>query len=731
MVMPITFDKSIGCFHIQSKNSSYVIGTYYNKLLSHIYYGKRLENLHGICDTTYFWSGIYCKDRDITENEMFSSQGAILEYSTAGVTDKRKCAFGAVFEDGSMYFRPFYKSYKIYSGKPKLSGLPATYVEEEGEATTLEILLSDDERDLDLVLRYTVYENTDAITRNVDVINRSQKSVDIKSAMSMSIDFTDNDFDFVHLYGAWARERRIQKGSLLNAGCYIESTIGASGHYHSPFVALARKNADEKSGEVYGFSLVYSGNFYAGADVDPFNITRLTMGISPSNFSWKLEGGQTFVTPEVVMVYSAEGYGAMSRTYHKLYRTRLVRGKFRDAHRPVLINNWEGTYFDFNEQKIVDIASEAQKLGIELMVLDDGWFGKRNNDRCSLGDWYANIEKLPEGIPGLAKKVNDVGMKFGLWYEPEMVSPDSELYRAHPDWCIHVPGKPQSLGRHQLTLDLTRKDVCDYIKAFMTDMLSKADISYVKWDMNKNFAEIGSAQLPKEKWGEFEHRYMLNLYDILEDITTKFPDVLFEGCASGGGRYDAGMLYYYPQYWCSDDSDAIERLSIQYGTSMVMPASTMGAHVSAIPNHQCGRSEPLETRAYVAMCGTFGYELNMLEMSDEDKEQTKKHVELFKQVRDTIHNGDMYRLKSPFDSEKSAFQYVNDDKSESVLVYVTILGHPNNPPYRLKLEGLDNDAVYLETTTNKEYSGQVLMNVGMLIRDGFDYSSKMFVFKKQ
>ncbi len=728
--MPISFNEQSKVFHIQTKNSSYVMRVKYG-FLFHAYYGKKLNSAETIANTMYEAGSISAVDPDIEETKWFSSASATLEYNAAGSIDKKDCPVDIKFSDGSNYFRPFYKSHKIYSGKPKLKGLPATYVEDDSEATTLEITMSDSQRKVDLLLRYTVFENTDAITRNVEIINASDECVHINSALSMCIDFYDNDYNFIHLHGAWARERQIEKIPLGHSHIYVDSTIGSSSHYHSPFAALARKNADETTGDVYGFSLVYSGNFYAGVETYYTDFSRLMMGINPKGFGWDLEAGNSFVTPEVVMTYSSCGFGDMSRTFHKLYRTRLVRGKYRDSYRPILINNWEGTYFDFNEQKIVDIATAAHELGIELMVLDDGWFGHRDDDKSSLGDWYDHKDKLPNGIKGLAEKVNAIGMKFGLWFEPEMISPDSDLYRAHPDWCIHVPGKPHSLTRNQLILDLTRKDVCDYIKGFLTEKLSTANISYVKWDMNRNFSEVGSAVLDKDKYCEFAHRYMLNLYDILEEITTKFPDVLFEGCSGGGGRYDAGMMYYFPQYWCSDDSDAIERLKLQYGTSMVMPATTMGAHVSAIPNHQCKRSEPLSTRAYVAMCGTFGYELNMSDMTEQDKEETKQHIRLFKKVRDTIHYGEMYRIASPFEREQTAFQYVNEDKSESVMVYVTSSGHPNQAPKRYKLQGLDADAVYYEEKTEKYYSGEVLMNVGMPIRDREDYSSEMYIFKKQ
>ncbi len=699
--------------------------------LLHAYYGKRTDDLSGIDGTVYnVGDGFYAVDTGDNYESYFSTAGQLLEYSVYGVTDKSDCAFFAQFEDGTSFFRPLYKSHRIYAGKPGLPGLPATYTENDSEADTLEITLRDDDKDLELVLRYSVFEDTDIITRNVDVVNKSQGTVSLNSAMSASIDFTDKDFDFVHLYGAWARERNIQKQPLMNASYHVDSKRGSSSHFHSPFVALARKNTTENMGEVYGFSFVYSGNFYAGTDVNFYNRTRFLMGINPYDFCWKLEPGKTFVTPEVVMTYSDEGYGKMSRSFHKLYRTRLVRGKYRDSVRPILLNNWEATSFNFDEKIILDIARGAKELGIEMLVLDDGWFGKRNDDKSSLGDWFENREKLPEGVDGLARKINDMGLKFGLWFEPEMISPDSELYRAHPDWCIHSGNNPRTLGRNQLILDLSRKDVCDYIKGFMTEILTRANIEYVKWDMNRNFGETGSELLDKDHTGEFAHRYMLGLYDVLEYITNKFPDVLFEGCSGGGGRFDAGMLYYFPQFWTSDDTDACERMFIQYGTSMVMPASSMGAHVSVSPNHQCGRITSLDSRAFVAMCGTYGYEMDVSKMTDEEKQRSREHIEIFKRVRDVIHKGNMYRLRSPFDGNYCAFQYVSEDKSRCVLVFSTVLAHPNMERFRVKFEGLDPCGIYRERNTGHIYSGAVMMNVGMARTGGSDFSSQMYEFER-
>ncbi len=731
--MPILYDESRQIFNLQTNNSSYVIQVVKNAVPVHVHYGKKVAAVRNPYASMFSTSGGFgALDGDLTvENSSFSSAGAMLEYSVYGHTDHRTCAFHAICKDGTSYIKPLYKSHRIYAGKPKLKGLPATYVEQDSEATTLELILTDEERGIDFLLRYTVFEDFDLITRNTEIVNRSGETLDVRSALSMSIDFSDKDFDLIHLHGGWARERQVQRTPLMNGGSFLESKWGCSSHLNSPFMALARKDANEKQGEVYGFALVYSGNFLAGAEAWYSDITRVMMGINPHDFSWKLGDGETFVTPEVMMVYSDEGLGGMSRTFHKAVRTRLVRGKHRDAHRPILINNWEATYFDFTEEKILSLAKVAKDIGVELLVLDDGWFGKRNDPKSSLGDWYENKEKLPEGIPGLAKKVNDLGLKFGLWFEPEMISPDSDLYRAHPDWCLHVPNRPNHLARFQMILDLSRPDVCDYIKGFLRDMLSRANISYVKWDMNRYFADVGSTYLSPEQMQELPHRYMLNLYDILETITTEFPDVLFEGCAGGGGRYDAGMMHYFPQFWCSDDSDAIERLYLQYGTSMLMPASTMGAHVSIVPNHQVKRTTPIETRSRVAMCGTYGFEINLLEVPQEELDIMAKEIEVFKDIRDTIHKGDLYRLSSPFEGPNACFEYVLPDKSRAVAVYVTAMGRANATTRRLRFQGLDPDAIYIDPYSGREFGGDTLMNIGLTVVDRHDFASALYIFDKK
>ncbi len=535
------------------------------------------------------------------------------------------------FSDGTSATDFRYESHNIYAGKNKLNNLPATYVEDENEAMTLELTLVDSLKNVKLILSYSVFEEFDAITRSVKIINESNEDVNINRVLSANVDFRDSDYELLQLSGAWARERHIIRKEIRSGSQSIESRRGSSSHAQNPFMALVRKDTTEQHGEVYGFSLIYSGNFLANVEVDMYENARAQIGINPFDFTWLLKSKEEFTAPEAVLVYSNEGLTGMSHIYNCLYGKRLCKGKYRDEVRPILINNWEATYFDFNETKIKEIAREATNLGMELFVLDDGWFGKRDDDNSSLGDWFVNEEKLKGGLNKLATEINEMGLQFGLWFEPEMVSPISELYKKHPDWCIHIPGRNRSEARRQLILDYSREDVCNYIIEKISEVLSSAPISYVKWDMNRNMSEIGSAKLPANRQREVAHRYILGLYKVLEEITTRFPDVLFESCSGGGGRFDPGMLYYMPQTWTSDNTDAIERLKIQFGTSMVYPNASIGCHVSAVPNHQVDRITPIETRGVVAMSGNFGYELDITKLPESEKEIIKEQVKLYKE----------------------------------------------------------------------------------------------------
>lgn len=674
--MNIIFEESTKSFHLQTGKTSYIMQICKGGYLAHLYWGKHIRK-------AVYNELLSYKTRDsfspnpVTGDNCLSLDTLPQEYPAYGNTDFRVPAYEVQLENGTTITDLKFESYNILKGKAVLNGLPSTYVESENEALTLEIVMFDSLIGLKVILSYSVFDEHDVITRSVRFINEGATTLKLLRALSMSIDFNKDGYDFMQLSGSWARERHIERAPLNSGNKSIESRRGASGHQQNPFIALLSHDATEDYGDVYGFSLVYSGNFLAQAEIDQYNTTRVSMGINPFGFSWLLEPHDTFQTPEVVMVYSADGIGKMSRTYHKLYRTRLCRGKFRDSVRPVLINNWEATYFDFNADKIEAIASVGNDLGIELFVLDDGWFGKRDDDKSSLGDWVVDKNKLPKGLNNLAKRINNLGMQFGLWFEPEMISPDSNLYRLHPDWCLHVPNRTRSEARTQLVLDLSRIDVCDYIIKSISSILKSAPISYVKWDMNRNMTEIGSDLLPPDRQKETAHRYMLGLYRVMESITTSFPNILFESCSGGGGRFDPGILFYMPQTWTSDDTDAVERLKIQYGTSIVYPASTMGCHVSAVPNHQLGRNISLTMRGDVAMSGNFGYELDLTKFSDIEKEEVKLQILKYKELRELIQHGDMYRLLSPFEGNETAWMYVSTDKSEAYISYFRVLAVPN------------------------------------------------------
>lgn len=725
--MSIRFDEKQKIFYLNTPNTSYLFGLYAGRIPMHIHYGKKVDESFSMGDVYQYinlgFSPVYdgISDNDIP-----------LEFPCYGSPDMRAPAFHARYENGSTVTKLVYQGYRIEYGKPKLKGLPSTYVEDDREADTLYVDFIDELTGLKLSKQYTVYNDRDVITSTVQIENNGANVVELLRVMSMTFDMLEGrDYEFIHLQGAWARERHIEKRPVLNGGQYIDSKRGASSHHHNPFFCLAQKNATESEGGVYGFGLVYSGSFIGGVEMNSEDQLRAYFGLNDFNFRWMLQPGDSFQAPEVIMTYSDSGFHKMSHTFHSLIQKRLCRGKFRDAERPVLINNWEATYYQFDEEKIVKIASTAKELGVELLVLDDGWFGHRDTDVGSLGDWYPDSKKLPNGIVGLAKRINDLGMQFGLWFEPEMISHDSDLYRAHPEWAIQIPGRKQSVGRNQLVLDVSRKDVCDYIIGFMSDMLNNAPISYVKWDMNRCISEPFSLLLPAEQQQEFHHRYMLGVYYVLETLTTKFPDVLFEGCAGGGGRFDLGMLHYYPQIWTSDDTDAVERMYIQYGTSMLYPVITMGAHVSAVPNHQVQRVTPLQTRGHMAMMGQFGYELDLNTLTEEEKQLVRQQIVAYKQWGPVMHQGEMHRLKSPFDTDYFAVEFVSEDQKYVIVIHSSILGKPGDRFDRIRLKGLDKTAKYRELQSGKTYGANVLEQIGLPIRNSGDFRSTMMIFEKQ
>ncbi|MNM65433.1 Alpha-galactosidase [compost metagenome] len=727
--MSIIFDEAKGLFHLQSRNTSYVIQLVHG-YPAHAYFGAKLRHDSNLEGLLTFQERASFSPNPIPEDKSISLDSLPQEYPQYGTSDFRSPAYQVRLANGTRATELTYRSHRIVPGKPLLEGLPAVYVEQDREAETLELELEDRISGLTVVLSYTVFADFDAIARSARLRNESGEPIQLERALSASVDFPDASYDALYLSGAWARERHVQRRRLAPGVTGISSRRGSSSHQQNPFLALLRPDATEQQGEVYGFSLVYSGNFTAEAEVEQFGTTRVSIGINPFDFTWKLAPGESFQTPEAVLVYSAEGLGGMSRTYHRLYRTRLCRGQFRDQERPILVNNWEATYFDFNADKIEAIAKAGSKLGIELFVLDDGWFGRRDRDNSSLGDWFEDRRKLPDGLADLAHRVKDNGLQFGLWFEPEMVSPDSDLYRAHPDWCLHVPGRRRTEARDQLVLDMSRSDVRQYLYDRLSDIFSTVPITYVKWDMNRNMTEIGSAASSAERQGEVAHRYMLGLYELLGRLTSEFSHILFESCSGGGGRFDPGMLYYMPQTWTSDDTDAAERLKIQYGTSIVYPVSTMGAHISAVPNHQVERTTPLTFRGDVAMSGNFGYELDLTRFTDEEKETAKRQIAMYKEIRGLVQQGDLYRLQSPFEGNETAWMFVSPDQEEALLFYFRVLAEPNGPLRSVKLQGLDPAKDYELAGSGEVYGGDRLMSAGLAMASvRGDFSSKIVRLK--
>lgn len=725
--MSISFEPVQGIFHLQNNQMSYVIQLINGSYPAHVYWGRSIRS--GQLGTV-----IQYKERasfspnPVKDNKTISFDTLPQEYPAYGTSDFREPAYQVAQPNGSTITELVYDKHRIVQGKPVLDGLPSTYVEADHEAETLEIELVDKVAGLRAILSYTIFADHAAITRSVRFINEGTADLKLLRALSLSVDFPHADWDLLQLSGSWARERHIERRALAPGKLTVESRRGSSSHSHNPFIALLSEDANEDYGDVYGFNLVYSGNFAAHAEVDPFATARVSIGINPFDFSWLLEPGQQFQTPEAVMVYSGQGIGEMSRAYHRLYRTRLCRGEFRDRVRPVLVNNWEATYFDFNADKIESIARAGKELGIELFVLDDGWFGKRNDDTTSLGDWVVDKAKLPNGLEDLVERVNKLGLEFGLWFEPEMVSPESDLYHKHPDWCLHVPDRRRTEGRGQLILDFSREEVCNGVMDMLRKILSSAPITYVKWDMNRNMTEIGSAALPPERQRETAHRYMLGLYRVMEAITTEYPHILFESCSGGGGRFDPGILYYMPQTWTSDNTDAVCRLKIQYGTSIVYPVSSMGSHVSAVPNHQVHRMSSLETRGHVAMSGNFGYELDLTKFTEEEKEIVKRQVADYKQLRPLVQFGDMYRLLSPFEGNDTAWMIVSEDKTQAMVVFIRVLAEPYAPLKTLRLKGLNPDFDYQIEGSEGLFPGDHLLYAGIpVVGLHTDFQSKIWL----
>lgn len=720
--MNIIYDELNRVFALETENAGYYMAVVdKDNFLTHIHYGKKLSIDDCLPHLLRIDEYPHIPSKNNRDRLSFYDSTR-WEYPCGGIGDFRESALEVSNSLGQRAVNLSYESYKIIKGKPALEGLPATWGNED-DCMTLEIKCQDTVLNLEVFLYYSIFRGIDAVVRSARICNRGSVPLTIKKAYSVSLDMENDGYDMITLHGSWARERHIERRPLFHGKTAVSSIRGETSHQEHSFMALAAHNADYDKGEVWGFNFIYSGNFTSTASVDQFNTVRAQMGINSEGFSWRLEGGESFQTPEAVIVYTADGFNEMSHNFHNLFRNHLIRGEYRDKMRPILINNWEATYFDFDTDKLLDIAREASKDGIEMLVMDDGWFGHRNNDESSLGDWFVNEEKLKGGLKNLVDKVNSLGMKFGIWFEPEMISPESELYKAHPDWALKVEDRRAGLARFQYVLDMGRKDVRDYTFNQVAGILKSANIEYVKWDMNRPLADVGSAVFQKERAGEIYHRYVLGVYELQERLVGEFPHLLLENCSGGGGRFDAAMLYYSPQIWCSDDTDAIERLEIQEGTALMYPLSTMGAHVSVCPNHAIGRVTPFRTRGFVALAGTFGYELDITKLSEQERALVPEQVAMYKKYNPLIRTGDYYRIASYSQNhEWDAWEVVSIDKKEALVTLVQVLNHPSYHSTKVMLKGLSAELKYHVTIedsfgkTSDEgiWTGLTLMNGGFL-----------------
>lgn len=711
----IKYNEETKVFTLNTANSTYQMQVERHGILLHLYYGRPVGDTMITHRIAYKDKGFSGNPAEAGEDRTLSLDVLPQEYAGAGNGDYRTASVEVVHTDGSDVLDLRYHSHCIKNGKYALEGLPAMFAEED-EAETLIITMEDETSGVQAELYYGVIASCDTITRAVKLRNVGKEMVQLKKAASMSIDMPEEQLDFVHFYGRHCMERLTERQPLHHGIQSIGSTRGMSSHHHNPFFILCEKDATEEYGNCYGMTLLYSGNFLAEIEVDQTEQIRVVCGVHPVGFSWNIEPGDSFTTPEVMMTFSKDGLGTLSHIQHKVMRKHLIRSSYVNQRRPVLVNNWEATYFDFDEEKLFRIAQKAKEIGIEMLVMDDGWFGKRDNDNCALGDWTVNTDKLKGGLPKLVQRVNDLGLQFGIWIEPEMISEDSELYHTHPQWCMKIPGREVNRSRSQLNLDITQKEVRNYIMNSLFAVFDSCPIAYVKWDMNRSVSNVFSTELPAGQQGEILHRYVLALYEMLEQLTSRYPKILLETCAGGGGRFDAGMLYYSPQIWCSDDTDAIERLKIQYGTSFGYPISTMGSHVSACPNHQTGRTTPFDTRGVVAMAGTFGYELDLEHISEAEKAMAKAQIEAYKNVAQLVVNGDYYRLTNPFQTQNYAlWQFVSADKKSAYVGGVQLRAEANGNTHVVKLKGLCADMHYQINGLEEAYTGAALMYAGVQI----------------
>ena len=710
--MSIQVNASNRLFHLQTKHTSYVFHVIEDGSLGQLYYGPKIpfKDDYANLNTREEHD---CTNTRTDEDVEFQAELLKQEYAGLGKGDYRYPAFQITYPNGSRTSEFQYRDYELKDGKARLTGLPSTFADDSNDSQTLTVKLADG--DLELQLHYTIFADEDVIVRSTTFVNHG-KTVFLNRALSAQLDLPDANYDFIQFAGSWSRERHLHRSHLRPGTQSISSLRTASSHQENPFFMLARPHTDNNQGAVFGFNFVYSGNFLDSVEVDQFDTTRVLIGINPDEFGWKLNSGDSFQTPEVIFSYTDNGFNALSQQLGAFYAQHLINPHFAHQERPILINNWEATFMDFTEDKLMPIVERAKELGIEMFVLDDGWFGHRDDDRSSLGDWFVDEKKFNHGIAGFAKRVHDLDMKFGLWFEPEMISIDSKLYQTHPEWMIKTPGRGQTPGRHQFVLDMSRQEVVDYLFGLMSHIIQDAKLDYIKWDMNRNITEMYGADLPADQQLEFSHRYILGVYDLYDRLTKAFPDVLFESCASGGGRFDLGMMYYAPQAWCSDDTDAVERIKIQDGTSYGYTPSMWGAHVSAVPTDQVGRLTSIDMRAKVAYFGAFGYELDVTELSDEEQATIKQQVAFYKQYRKLFQFGTFYRLETPDTSDNVyGWETVSHDKQTAIGMRYQILNGANPAYIRYYFKGLDPERRYTVNDGSEVFSGAELMNAGYFV----------------
>ena len=739
--MSIHVNEEHKLFHLQTAKTSYIFKILENGNAGQLYYGPQIPvkkdypNLASREEHD-------CTNTLTVDQSDFQLELIKQEYAGLGKGDYRYPAYQITYPNGSRTSEFEYSGYEVADGKERLKNMPSAFDDQGDDSQTLTVTFKDELANLVLQLHYTVFEKEDVIVRSATFINHGQEAVTLDRALSLQLDLPDHDYDMLQFSGSWARERHLIRTPLRSGIQSIGSLRVASSHQQNPFFALARPHTDNHQGAAFGFNFIYSGNFIDSVEVDQFDTTRVLVGINSDDFGWKLANGESFQTPEAVMTYTSDGLNQMSQQLGAFYQDHLINQHFAHQDRPILINNWEATFMDFNEAKLMKIVDQADKLGIEMFVLDDGWFGHRDDDKSSLGDWFVDQKKFSNGISGFADRVHDKGMKFGLWFEPEMISIDSKLYEKHPDWMIATPGRQGTPARNQYVLDMTRQEVVDYLFEHMSAIIKQTKLDYIKWDMNRNITEMYGAKLPADQQLEFPHRYILGVYQLYARLTEAFPKVLFESCASGGGRFDLGMMYYAPQAWCSDDTDAVERIKIQDGTSYGYTQNMWGAHVSAVPNDQVGRLTSLDTRAAVAYFGDFGYELDITKMAADELATIKKQVAFYKQYRHLFQFGKFYRLDNPDTNNDNVYgwQVVNEDRSEAILTRFQILNGANPAYIRVYFAGLDPEATYTVNDGEEHFSGAELMNAGYFVprimdrtkpeKDPSDFSSRLFIAKK-